>query len=55
MKKTSKYISVALFSATLLSITAPVVTETVDAATFVRYLKNLNKVQLAKMRLWKIS
>lgn len=33
MKKTSKYISVALFSETLLSITAPVVTETVDAAT----------------------
>ncbi|MDA3795791.1 hypothetical protein [Lactobacillus delbrueckii] len=32
-EKTSKYISVALFSATLLSITAPVVTETVDAAT----------------------
>ena len=32
-EKTSKYISVALFSTTLLSITAPVVTETVDAAT----------------------
>jgi hypothetical protein len=32
-EKLSKYISVVLFSTTLLNITAPVVTETVDAAT----------------------
>ncbi|MFV4928837.1 hypothetical protein [Lactobacillus delbrueckii] len=55
MKKTSKYISVALFSATLLSITAPVVTETVDAATIHMVFEKSKQSSISQDRLWKIS